>query len=46
MLLLMTLILTVLTDPTVVIGAGVAVGLMLRLTHRDTPESDWHAPDR
>jgi len=45
-LLLMTLILTVLADLTVAIGAGVAVGLMLRLRRRGAPEPDWHAPDR
>ncbi|OCW55939.1 SulP family inorganic anion transporter [Hoeflea olei] len=45
-LLLMTLVLTVLADLTVAIGAGVAVGLMLRLKRRGLPESDWHAPDR
>lgn len=45
-LLLMTLALTVLADLTVAIGAGVAVGLMLRLRRRGTPEADWHAPDR
>ena len=45
-LLLMTLTLTVLADLTVAIGAGVVVGLMLRLKRRGTPEPDWHAPDR
>ena len=46
LLLLMTLVLTVVADLTVAIGAGVAVGLMLRLKRRGAPESDWHAPDR
>lgn len=46
LLLVMTLVLTVLADLTVAIGAGVAVSLMLRLTHRGAPESDWQAPDR
>lgn len=46
LLLLMTLILTVLADLTVAIGAAVAVGLMIRLTRRGAPEPDWHAPDR
>ena len=46
LLLLMTLVLTVLADLTVAIGAGVAVGLMLRLTRRGTPEPDWHTPER
>ena len=34
-----------LADLTVAIGAGVAVGLMIRLKRRGAPES-WHAPDR
>ncbi|WP_420407466.1 SulP family inorganic anion transporter [Hoeflea sp.] len=46
LLLLMTLALTVITDLTVAIGAGVAVGLMLRLHRRGTPEPDWQPPDR
>lgn len=46
LLLLMTLALTVVTDLTVAIGAGVAVGLMLRLHRRGTPEPDWQPPDR
>ncbi|VVT29491.1 SulP family inorganic anion transporter [Hoeflea sp. EC-HK425] len=46
LLLVMTLLLTVLADLTVAIGAGVAVGLMLRLRRRGTPEPDWQAPDR
>jgi SulP family sulfate permease len=46
LLLLMTLALTVLADLTVAIGAGVAVGLMLRLHRRGAPEPDWQPPDR
>jgi SulP family sulfate permease len=46
LLLIMTLLLTVLADLTVAIGAGVAVGLMLQLKRRGAPESDWQAPDR
>jgi SulP family sulfate permease len=46
LLLLMTLALTVLADLTVAIGAGVAIGLMLRLHRRGASESDWRAPDR
>lgn len=46
LLLLMTLALTVLADLTVAIGAGVTVGLLLRLRRRGTPEPDWHTPDR
>ncbi|MBA68809.1 MAG: sulfate permease [Rhizobiales bacterium] len=45
-LLLMTLLLTVLADLTIAIGAGVTVGLMLRLRRRKTPEPDWKVPDR
>lgn len=46
LLLIMTLLLTVLADLTVAIGAGVALGLMLQLKRRGAPESDWQAPDR
>ncbi len=42
----MTLVLTVFGDLTIAIGAGVAVGLMLRFVRRKTPEPDWHMPDR
>lgn len=45
-LLLMTLALTVVADLTIAIGAGVTVGLLLRLKRRGAPESDWHTPDR
>lgn len=45
-LLLMTLVLTVLTDLSVAIGAGVTVGLLLCLKRRGAPESNWQPPDR
>lgn len=45
-LLIMTFALTVLADLTIAIGAGVAVGLALRLSRRGTPEPDWHTPER
>lgn len=45
-LMIMTFMLTVLADLTIAIGAGVAVGLMLRLRRRGLPEPDWHTPDR
>lgn len=45
-LLLLTLLLTVLTDLTVAIGVGVAFGLALRLQRRGVPASDWSEPDR
>lgn len=45
-LLLLTLVLTVLTDLTVAIGVGVALGLALRLQRRGVPVSDWSEPDR
>lgn len=44
-LLLMTMLLTVLTDLTVAIGVGVGVGLALRLRKRQEP-ADWTTPDR
>lgn len=44
-LLLLTLVLTVLTDLTVAIGVGVGVGLALRLRNRQEP-ADWSTPDR
>lgn len=46
LLLLMTFALTVAVDLTIAIGAGVVVGLMLRLHRRGVTESDWQAPDR
>jgi SulP family sulfate permease len=45
-LLLITLVLTVLTDLTVAIGVGVALGLALRLRRREVPEATWHDPER
>jgi len=45
-LLILTLVLTVLADLTVAIGVGVVLGLMIRLRRRQTPEPDWHVPDR
>jgi SulP family sulfate permease len=44
-LLLLTLVLTVLTDLTVAIGVGVGVGLALRLRKQNGP-ADWHTPER
>lgn len=45
-LLLITLVLTVLTDLTLAIGVGVALGLAMRLRRREVPEAKWHDPDR
>ncbi|MFU8835024.1 SulP family inorganic anion transporter [Roseovarius autotrophicus] len=45
-LLLITLVLTVLTDLTLAIGVGVALGLAMRLRRRKVPEAEWHDPDR
>ena len=45
-LLVLTLVLTVLTDLTLAIGVGVALGLALRLRRRAVPEAEWHDPDR
>ena len=44
-LLVLTLVLTVLTDLTVAIGVGVALGLAIRLRRRKVPEAEWHPPD-
>lgn len=44
-LLMLTLVLTVLTDLTLAIGVGVALGLALRLRRRGTPEAEWHEPE-
>ena len=44
-LLLITLVLTVLTDLTLAIGVGVALGLAMRLRRREVPEAEWHDPD-
>jgi SulP family sulfate permease len=41
----MTMVLTVLVDLTVAIGAGVALGLAIRLSRRGS-DSDWTPPDR
>ncbi|PWE30526.1 sulfate permease [Maritimibacter sp. 55A14] len=46
LLLLVTLVLTVLTDLTVAIGVGVALGLALRLRRREVPPAKWHTPER
>lgn len=45
-LLLLTLFLTVVTDLTVAIGAGVAIGLAIRLHRRHVPPADWSTPER
>ena len=45
-LLVLTLVLTVLTDLTMAIGVGVALGLAIRLRRRHIGPSDWHTPDR
>ncbi|WP_212525094.1 SulP family inorganic anion transporter [Actibacterium sp. MT2.3-13A] len=45
-LLVLTLVLTVLTDLTVAIGVGVAIGLALRLRRRHVPPAEWHTPER
>lgn len=45
-LLALTLVLTVLADLTVAIGAGVILGLAFRLQRRNVPASDWSEPDR
>lgn len=44
-LLMMTLLLTVLADLTVAIGAGTAAGLALRLRRRKIPPEHWDTPD-
>ena len=45
-LLILTMLLTVLSDLTIAIGIGVALGLAIRLQRRDDPASDWSEPDR
>lgn len=45
-LLLVTLLLTVLSDLTVAIGVGVVLGLALRLRDRIGDAGDWRTPDR
>ena len=46
LLLILTMLLTVLSDMTIAIGIGVALGLAIRLQRRDDPASDWSEPDR
>ncbi len=46
LLLLVTLVLTILTDLTVAIAVGIGLGLAMRLRKRDAPYADWHTPDR
>lgn len=45
-LVVLTLVLTVLSDLTVAIGAGVIFGLAFRLRRRGVPDADWSDPDR
>jgi SulP family sulfate permease len=45
-LLVITLVLTVLTDLTVAIGVGVGLGLALRLRDRQLEADDWRTPER
>lgn len=45
-LLVLTLMLTVLTDLTIAIGVGVALGLALRLRRRNVPPSEWTPRER
>jgi len=45
-LLVMTMVLTVVADLTIAIGAGVAVGLALRLREGRTDLESWSEPDR
>ncbi|TPE48295.1 SulP family inorganic anion transporter [Amaricoccus solimangrovi] len=45
-LLLLTFVLTVVTDLTIAIGVGVALGLALRLRRRNIPPEHWSEPDR
>lgn len=45
-LLLLTLVLTVLTDLTIAIGTGVALGLALRLREGRTAPESWSEPER
>jgi SulP family sulfate permease len=46
LLLLVTMVLTVVTDLTLAIGVGVALGLAIRLHRRNIPPSDWKTPER
>lgn len=45
-LLVLTLVLTVLSDLTVAIGVGVGLGLALRLRERSPEAEEWSSPDR
>ncbi|MCA0042062.1 SulP family inorganic anion transporter [Celeribacter litoreus] len=45
-LLLITLVLTVLTDLTVAIGTGIALGLAIRLSRRGVEDADWTPRDK
>ena len=45
-LLLLTFVLTVVTDLTIAIGIGVMVGLALRLRRREIPPEHWSDPER
>lgn len=45
-LLILTLVLTVLSDLTVAIGVGVGLGLALRLREGRINAPEWHTPDR
>jgi SulP family sulfate permease len=45
-LLVLTLVLTVLTDLAVAIGTGVALGLVLRLRQSRVTPPEWHGPER
>jgi SulP family sulfate permease len=46
MLLLLTMVLTVVSNLTVAIAVGTALGLAQRLSRRDVPPAEWTAPDR
>ena len=45
-LLLLTFLLTVLTDLTIAISVGASIGLALRLRRRSIPPADWNEPKR
>lgn len=45
-LLVLTMVLTVLADLTIAIGAGIALGLVFRLRQNKPPVTDWSKPDR
>ncbi|GJM02601.1 MAG: hypothetical protein DHS20C08_11020 [Rhodomicrobium sp.] len=45
-LLIMTLVLTVLIDLTVAIGAGVALGLIIKIRNEAMTPDDWDVPER